>query len=223
MPKPHRKKSMFSLAPVEFRDSPIAGRGVFARRTFRPGDVVVPYAPRQRRVDARDPEAVRAAETKLTLLSEGKWVIIPDTTVPGGWLCNHSCDPNAAIYSDGPGRIQCTRAIAPGDEVTIFYGWVSRNEPRRDPCLCGAARCRGFINFDVSDEDAAHLTVVEEEDVRSGTPPKKRVVMDDVLGARLAEYGEFLRSIGQEQVQEVIASTLVRMKLRTPGSVVCAY
>jgi hypothetical protein len=216
MSKSRRVRPMFSLSPVEFRDSPIAGRGVFARRPFKPGDVVVPYAPRQRRVGVRDPEATAAAETKLTLLSDKEFVIIPDTSVPGGWLCNHSCNPNAAIFSSGQGRIQCTRAIAPGEEVTTFYGWVSHNEPDRDPCHCGSAQCRGFINFDLGDEDAAHAQVVE-------TPEGRRVTMDDVLARRLAEYGTFLHSIGQEQVAEAIADTLVRLKLRKKGSVVCAF
>jgi len=213
MSKARRVKPMFSLSPVEFRDSAIAGRGVFARRPFQPGDLVVAYAPKQRKVDARDPEARAAAETKLTLLSEQQQVIIPDTRVPGGWLCNHSCDPNAAIFSDGEGRIQCTRPIAPREEVTIFYGWVSHNEPRRDPCRCGSPRCRGFINFDLSDEDAAHARILAD-----GT-----VELDDILRARLSEYSSFLHSIGQEQVREAIAATLVRIKLRKPGSVVCAY
>lgn len=204
---------MFSLAPVEFRDSPIAGRGVFARRRFGPGDFVVAYAPKQRRVDARDPQAVAAAESKLTLLSGERTVIIPDTSAPGGWLCNHSCNPNAAIFSDGEGRIQCTRPISPGEEVTIFYGWVSHNEPHRDRCLCGAPACRGYINFDLSDEDAKHVEIFEGN----------RVVVDDVLQARLTEYGSFLRSIGQEQVKEAIAATLVRMKLRKSGSRVCSF
>jgi hypothetical protein len=206
-------KPMFSLSPVEFRTSAIAGRGVFARRRFERGDVVVAYAPKQRKVDVRDPEALAAAETKLTLLSEQRTVIIPDTGVPGGWLCNHSCDPNAAIFSDGEGRIQCTKPISPREEVTIFYGWVSHNEPRRDPCFCGSPRCRGYINFDLSDEDATHARIM----------PDNTVDMDDVLRARLAEYGAFLYSIGQEQVQEAIAATLVRIKLRKRGSVVCAY
>jgi hypothetical protein len=197
---------MFSLSPVHFRDSPIAGRGVFARRRFSPGDVVVAYAPRQRKVPADSAEAIAAAEAKLTLLSGGQ-VIIPDTSVPGGWLCNHSCEPNATLYSSGEGRIQCTRPIAPGEEVTIFYGWVSQNDPRRDPCRCGAARCRGFINFDVGDADATHIEI----------RPDNRVVMDEVIRRRLAEYGEYLHSIGQEQVQEIIARTLVRMKRRAMG------
>jgi hypothetical protein len=202
---------MFSLAPVVFRNSAIQGRGVFARRRFSPGEFIVPYAPKQQRLDVRDPRAAEAAETKLTLLS-GSEVIIPDTAMPGGWLCNHSCSPNAALYSSGAGRIQCTRPIAPGQEITIFYGWVSHNQPERDPCRCGTEGCRGFINFDLSDEDAAHV------EIRDG-----KVVVDDVLAARLAEYATFLKSIEQEQVQEAIAATLVRMKTREPGSVVCAY
>src|SRR5215471_5544307 len=148
---------MFSLSPVDFRNSPISGRGVFARRRFDPGDLVVAYAPKQTRLDASDPEAVRASESRLTLLSDRSWVIVPDTSVPGGWLCNHSCAPNAALYSSGEGRIECVRAIAPGEEVTIFYGWVTRNEPGRDPCRCGTPGCRRTINFDVSDADAALL------------------------------------------------------------------
>jgi hypothetical protein len=49
------------------------------------------------------------------------------------------------------------------------------------------------------------------------------VILDDAIRARLAEYGEFLHSIGQEQVQEAIASTLVRIKMRKPGRPVLAY
>lgn len=191
---------MWSLSPVDFRNSQIAGRGVFARRRFEPGEVIVPYAPKQRRVDAESREAAEAAETKLTLLSEGYSVIIPDTSVPGGWLCNHSCDPNADLYSDGEGRIQCARPISPGQEVTIFYGWVSENQPGRDPCRCGSPRCRGTINFDLGDEDAA---LVESDGAVGGA-----------FGRRLAEYGEYLRSIGQEQVLGTIEAKLAEMRVR---------
>ena len=210
--KRRQAKPMFSLSPVIFRNSPIAGRGVFARKRFEPGEVIVPYAPKQRRVPERSDEAIAAAESKITLLS-GNEVIIPDTTVPGGWLCNHSCDPNAALYASGEGRIQCTRPIAPGEEVTIFYGWVSHNEQGRDPCRCGSPRCRGTINFDLTDADAEHVEVLEDG----------RVVADAVLGPRLAEYGAYLRSIGQEQAEQAIANTLMRIKSRPKGSIVCAY
>jgi SET domain-containing protein len=201
MSKPRRKKAIFSLSPVEFRNSGIAGRGVFARRHFAPGEVVVAYAPKQRRVDADSAEAAEAAETKLTLLSEGWSVIIPDTSVSGGWLCNHSCTPNADLYSDGEGRIKCARPISPGEEVTIFYGWVSENQPERDPCRCGSQRCLGFINFDVTTEDAEHA----DRDTPEG----------HAFRARLAVYAEHLRSIDQEQVLGTIERKLGEMKARS--------
>lgn len=191
---------MFSTAPVLFKNSPIEGRGVFARKRFEPGAVVVAYAPEQRRLLANDPEAIAAAATKLSLLSERRFVIIPDTSVPGGWLCNHSCAPNAALYSDGQGRIQCMRTIHPGEEVTIFYGWVTQNEPGRDPCRCGARGCRGFINFDVSDDDARKL--------------HSDVIADEALRARIEEYAAYLRSIGQEHVESTIYGTLAAMHAR---------
>jgi SET domain-containing protein len=189
---------MFSSAPVQYREQSIAGRGVFARRRFEPGDVIVPYAPKQRRLELDDPEAARAAGTKLTLVSDGAWVIIPDTDVPGGWLCNHSCSPNAAIYSSGEGRIQCLRPIAPGDEVTIFYGWVTHNEPDRDPCQCGAPACRGTINFDLSDDDAESFDVDDEE----GAAVRRRI----------DEYAEFLRSIDHQEVLGTIAAKLEQIR-----------
>jgi histone-lysine N-methyltransferase SETD1 len=195
-----KKRVKFTLAPVAFRDSAIEGRGVFALRRFEPGDNIVPYAPKQRRVDVWSFESRLAAQTKLTLLSDDGTVIIPDTSEPGGWLCNHSCRPNAAIYSSREGRIQCMRTILPGEEVTIFYGWVSENEPGRDPCLCGAPGCRGTINFDVSDADAQHFG----RDTPAGEAVRRRI----------EEYAAFLRSIGQEQVIETVADKLRDLERR---------
>jgi SET domain-containing protein len=202
MPKSQARKAMFSLSPVDYRNSPIAGRGVFARKRFAPGDVIAPYAPKQRKVDADSAEAIAAADTKLTLLSERVFVIIPDTSVPGGWLTNHSCNPNAALYSSGEGRIQCLRRIAPGEEVTIFYGWVTENEPGRDPCRCGSATCRGTINFDVTDDDARALET--ETDTDAGA----------ALRERLSDYAQYVHSIGQEQVIATLEQTLTAMRAR---------
>lgn len=198
-------KPMFSLAKpaVEFRQSSIAGRGVIAKRAFVPGEVIVAYAPAQRRLAADHPDAEAAASSKITLLADnGTAVVIPDTRTPGGWLCNHSCNPNATLFTSGAGRIQCTRPIEAGDEVTIFYGWVSHNEPARDPCLCGEPECRGFINFDLSDDDVASVTITGGR-IQSTSASFRQ---------RLDEYGSFLESIGQEHVRSVIANALSRRK-----------
>lgn len=202
MSKPKSRKALFSLAQVLFRDSSIEGRGVFARKRFARGDVITPYAPQQQRLSIDDPAATAAAASKFTLVSEEAWVIVPDTSVPGGWLCNHSCSPNAAIYSDGAGRIQCLRPIDPGQEVTIFYGWVTVNDPERDPCRCGAKNCRKFINFDLSDDDARHC----EADTPQGVAFRER----------FQAYADYLVSIEQEQVLDSIAARLGSLR-RTLG------
>lgn len=199
-----RAKSKWSLSPVLYENSAIAGRGVFAKRRFSPGDLIVPYAPKQRRLDASSTEAAEASASKLTLLSGGAIVIVPDTSVPGGWLANHACEPNAELYSDGEGRIRCLRPIAPGEEVTIFYGWVTENEPERDPCRCGAARCRGFINFDVSDTDAEHF----ERDTPEGAAFRRR----------FAEYRDHVLTLGQEHVLTTIANKAASMRARRRAS-----
>ena len=191
---------MFSLSPVAFHASGIEGRGVFARKRFVPGDFIVAYAPKQTRIAVDDPEAEKHAATKLTLLS-GDHVVIPDTSVPGGWLSNHSCEPNAILFTTGEGRIACIRPIAPGEEVTIFYGWVTVNDARRDPCRCGSSKCRGFINFDLTTEDAGNVEIVDG----------MLATTDDALRARLEEYAAYLESIGQSHVQKTIASTFARM------------
>lgn len=188
----------FTLAKVSFRDSPIEGRGVFALKRFEPGDTIVAYAPKQRRVDVWSLESRMAAQTKLTLLSDDGTVIIPDTSVPGGWLCNHSCRPNSTIHSRGEGRIECARTIVPQQEVTIFYGWVTRNQPMRDPCRCGAPNCRGYINFDVSDDEARNA----EADTPEGERFRKK----------LDDYFEFLRQIGQDQAKGNVMHTLTKLR-----------
>ena len=123
-----------------------------------------------------------AAATKFTLISDSKFVIIPGPSVPGG----------------------CIRPIAKGKEMSVFYGWVTENEPGRDPCQCRAPGCLGYIDFDVTDADAAKVRVVDG----------RIVTTDRALEQRFVEYAEFLRSIGQDHVTVTIATTPARMKAR---------
>ena len=74
--------------------------------------------------------------------------------------------------------------------LPIFYGWVTENEPARDPCRCGQSGCLGFINFDLSDSDALHC----EDDSEPG----------HAFRQRFQEYADYLVSIDQEQVLDRI-------------------
>jgi len=82
--------------------------------------------------------------------------------------------------------------------VTIFYGWVTVNQPERDPCRCGFAECRGFINFDLSDRDALHC----ERDTPEGVAFRER----------FQAYADYLGAIGQEQVMDVIGERLAQLR-----------
>lgn len=64
---------------------------------------------------------------------------------------NHSCDPNCAIVEiekvEGDPRtgelwIEVLREVAPGEPMTIDYGWPARVAIR---CDCGSPSCRGWI------------------------------------------------------------------------------
>lgn len=65
---------------------------------------------------------------------------------------NHACDPNCALYVVGPDEsgagghptvcIETLREIAPGEELTIDYGWPADGAIR---CACRSSNCRGWI------------------------------------------------------------------------------
>ena len=81
-------------------------------------------------------------------------------------LINHSCDPNCTakiITISGQKKIVIYAKvdIAPGDEVTYDYHFPLEDAKVsfhslcylfvahlgvQIPCLCGAAKCRGFLN-----------------------------------------------------------------------------
>jgi SET domain-containing protein len=113
------------------------GRGVFATEPIAAGQ-------RIGRIDGR---VVRAVDVKVDHfdLEHRGLVLIPHA--PFRYL-NHSCAPNAAVaLQERVGRrplllIEALRAIAPGEEVTIDYGFAAEDA---FPCLCGAAQCRGWV------------------------------------------------------------------------------
>lgn len=66
---------------------------------------------------------------------------------------NHSCTPNCLLvlvqveYEDGSPTeaeiwLEAERDIAPGEELTIDYGWPVESAM---PCDCGSPNCRGWI------------------------------------------------------------------------------
>ncbi len=122
---------LFEVKPCRF------GRGLFATRDIRKGDVILTFTGKiitQDDVDAKpegkDVNALEINDTSYIDLEEP------------GVFANHSCNPTAGIYDDR--KLIALRDIAPSEEVTYDYstsvdgGWTM-------PCACGENDCVGYV------------------------------------------------------------------------------
>jgi hypothetical protein len=128
---------------TEVRESPIHGKGLFARDAIGQEEIV----------------AVKGGH----VLSGAQWTALEPTLGPaeiqvaedlviapvrpdhrdGSMLyTNHSCDPNLAIQ--GQIVLVAMRDIAPGEELTIDWATTDDGDYAMT-CRCGSARCRGTI------------------------------------------------------------------------------
>lgn len=115
------------------------GRGLFARRRYRPQQVIGVV----RGQVIEDPDY---ASDYCIELGEGRCL---EPAAPFRYL-NHSCEPNCELFfweTDQAAPLdrlwlQALRPIEPGEELTIDYAWPA---DAAIPCDCGAAGCRGWI------------------------------------------------------------------------------
>jgi hypothetical protein len=119
------------VAPCE------VGRGLFATRPFRPGDLILRLA--GPRFDRNDP--IHLTEAGANLLQTGRRSYI--LLLPPGVFANHSCDPNAGIVANR--RLVAIRPIAAGEEIRYDYSTTMDEDFWTMACRCGAAGCRGVV------------------------------------------------------------------------------
>jgi hypothetical protein len=129
--------------------SSIHGYGVIATKTFAAGDEICA-------IDGVPWKEGDGVDDRYSLwIDDGVYFDMVDQTR----YINHSCEPNADVYTgiaaDGQvwAKIVASKAIAIGDELTYDYAFP---EHLAEPCRCGSARCRGLI----IDEDALPLAGV---------------------------------------------------------------
>ncbi|MGC9237588.1 MAG: SET domain-containing protein [Thiomonas sp.] len=139
---------------TQVQDSPIHGRGVFARRPIRAGQRLLEY--KGERIDW--PEALRRHPHDPAQPNHTFYFSLGDATVIDGgvqgnsarWI-NHSCAPNCEAQQIGNRVfIDALRDIAPGEE--LFFDYALELDARytaklkRDyACRCGAPNCRGTL------------------------------------------------------------------------------
>ncbi len=139
---------------IQVRRSGVHGKGVFALRPIRKGEIVIEYkgeritwkqALKRHPHDPKDPDHTFYFHIDDSQVIDAKF---------GGnaarWI-NHACNPNCE--SDIVGDrvyIKALRAIRPGEELFYDYGLVidERYTPKvkkQFECRCGARRCRGTM------------------------------------------------------------------------------
>ncbi|MEM6332254.1 MAG: SET domain-containing protein [Planctomycetota bacterium] len=91
---------------AEVRDSAIHGKGLFAARPIRKGEVIGKVVGSLTAIDG--PYVLWISdELGLEVHNDLRYI-------------NHDAEPNAAYYDDG--EVAAIRAIAPGEEITHDYG-----------------------------------------------------------------------------------------------------
>ena len=134
---------------IEEKPTPF-GRGIFARRSFEPGERVCSFLGTAIPMsDAEDYQKEHPEARSYWVASDRGTLILPDVASKGAHLANHSCNPNAEFQTDTETRsyLVARLRIEPGDQVTVYYGWVSDRDDNQ--CACGAALCSGWIGMRV--------------------------------------------------------------------------
>jgi hypothetical protein len=101
---------------VEIRDSPVHGKGVFATRWFKPGELIGIYEGTLV-VDSSDPHVLWLED------EEGRYFGILASGAMGYLNCCASEGSNNAVLSANSPFIYARMNILPGDEIFISYNY----------------------------------------------------------------------------------------------------
>ncbi|MFA4873194.1 MAG: SET domain-containing protein-lysine N-methyltransferase [Patescibacteria group bacterium] len=130
---------------VEIKEAEKKGKGVFALRNFRKGEVVfVNY--RGRSVKERDLEKILKSEgDHLNEIDRETWEIMN----PPGRFVNHSCNPNAIPKESSKKKVPyfALKSIKKGEEITVDYR-INAHTGNTWKCNCGNKNCSGKVTSD---------------------------------------------------------------------------
>lgn len=113
------------------------GKGIHARREFRPGDRILEFTgPILNRSEVM---ALGEAQAYTIQIGSNRYV----DTEPLGRYTNHSCAPNSGIAGDQ--LLVALRPIKPGDEIRFDYSTTMSEDYWTMECRCGEPECRGVI------------------------------------------------------------------------------
>ncbi len=156
-----RKKTAVAVSPpivtsplVEVRNSPIHGRGVYAKHRIVKGGRIIEYlGDRVSHAEADRRYELKADDDGHTFLFivDNRTVIDAGVGGNAARYINHGCDPNCETVTENRRIfIEAIRTIKPGEELCYDYQlvWESTDDPedlKLYTCRCGAKNCRGTM------------------------------------------------------------------------------
>ena len=121
---------------VIVKESKIEGRGVFAARDFKKGEVVLDWSDSPV-LTPEQAEKFPEKDKKYFYYDGDRRVLV----TPPARFVNHSCNPNTFVR-DFSGIAK--RDIKKGEEITEDYS--KENNPNFEmKCNCGCENCRGIV------------------------------------------------------------------------------
>jgi len=119
------------------KKSKIEGKGVFANRDFKKGEVVIKWDISQQ-LTKDEVDKLSKIKRKYVIYLNGKYTLMQ----PPARYVNHSCEPNTNVHNFCDVAI---REIKRGEEITSDYT-VGGIPGERMICKCGSKNCRIIIN-----------------------------------------------------------------------------
>lgn len=127
----------------EIRETKEKGKGIFSKNSLPPGKIIGDYTGLV--IHPKDADEYEKGKHFYLMYYHDYAGIFPDLTTPDLYLINHSCTPNAWIYTyKGHTLFFTLRHIFPGEELTISYLLSPKDaycEPCNHICKCESNRC----------------------------------------------------------------------------------
>ncbi|MEK6906880.1 MAG: SET domain-containing protein [Nanoarchaeota archaeon] len=118
---------------ILIKKSKINGKGIFANKDFKKGEVIIKWNPSELTEDK-----VNKSTKKYLIKIKGKIFLMSS---PERYM-NHSCEPNAYEDTNNFQDI-ALRNIKKGEEITVDYG--KNNYGDKMKCNCKSKDCRKYI------------------------------------------------------------------------------
>jgi hypothetical protein len=128
---------------TEKRESPIEGRGLFAKESIAAGEIVVVKGGYILTKAQRDEIGSELGPSEIQITEDLFIGPASKCQREGGMMhLNHSCEPNLGLQ--GQVVFVALRDIGADEELTFDYA-MTDDEPCEMQCRCGSRACRGTI------------------------------------------------------------------------------